>query len=372
VSGTPAARRGRSAAQASGPAAAPARVRAPAADVRMVEEVAAAVSAARTVEELARPLLALLRMVTGLDSTYLTRADVPAGVQRVLFSLNAGRMEIPEGTVVPWGETLCRRAIEEERLHCDDVPGTWGDCAAAAALGIRTYVTAPVRLEDGALFGTLCGVSADRRPVDDLGRTLLSLFGVLIEQHVRREHLLERLRAANETLERSALTDPLTGLPNRRAVLRELDRLFARTRRSGDTAMVAFIDLDGFKAINDAHGHDAGDAFLVEVGRRLAAGARAGDVAGRIGGDEFVVVGAGPPAGGDGAAAGAAARARLADVVRGRYDLGVVVLDYPGASIGVVCVDPGEVSAEEALRRADEAMYADKAARRAGAAARPR
>lgn len=77
--------------------------------------------------------------------------------------------------------------------------------------------------------------------------------------------------------------DALTGLPNRRAVLTELERLFALAKRTQQWVLVAFIDLDGFKPINDTYGHEAGDRFLIEVGRRMSAGLRASDMLGRWG-----------------------------------------------------------------------------------------
>jgi diguanylate cyclase len=152
------------------------------------------------------------------------------------------------------------------------VAGCWGDSEAARALGINTYVTTPVRLEDGSIFGTLCAASTERKPINEEGRQVLSLFGSLIGQHIQREHLLERLQDANRQLEAFSFTDPLTGLPNRRFILQELRRLFGLAQREGRKVLIAFIDLDGFKQINDTYGHEAGDAFLVAIGQRLTRG----------------------------------------------------------------------------------------------------
>jgi len=89
-----------------------------------------------------------------------------------------------------------------------------------------------------------------------------------------------------------ALHDPLTGLPNRRAVAEALERAIARAERSGLALAVLALDLDGFKAINDHHGHPAGDAALIEVGARLRRTVRRSDVVARLGGDEFAVIAA--------------------------------------------------------------------------------
>ena len=87
-----------------------------------------------------------------------------------------------------------------------------------------------------------------------------------------------------------ALHDPLTGLANRRLLTELLDADLARTERDGLPLAVAFLDLDGFKNVNDTHGHDAGDLVLCETARRLLTIVREADTVARVGGDEFVIV----------------------------------------------------------------------------------
>ena len=93
-----------------------------------------------------------------------------------------------------------------------------------------------------------------------------------------------------EILDAQAQRDSLTGLPNRRAVGERLSAAVNRARRGGGRVSVVFIDLDGFKAVNDELGHDVGDEVLVAVGRRLSRTVRSDDALGRWGGDEFIVV----------------------------------------------------------------------------------
>jgi len=157
--------------------------------------------------------------------------------------------------------------------------------------------------------------------------------------------------------------DALTGLPNRRAVLAELDRLFALARRTRQWVLVAFVDLDGFKVINDTYGHDVGDRFLAEIGRRMAAGLRSGDMLGRLGGDEFIVIGLTDPPGTDPGEVADAMRNRLAPLLAGTYTFAECSFDYAGASLGIACVDPSASSMQAVLREADRLMYADKQAR---------
>jgi diguanylate cyclase (GGDEF)-like protein/PAS domain S-box-containing protein len=98
------------------------------------------------------------------------------------------------------------------------------------------------------------------------------------------------LRELQEAMTALALRDPLTGLANRRLFAELLDAELARAERSGLPLAVAFLDLNGFKRINDTYGHDAGDAVLCETARRLLSIVRGTDVVARLGGDEFVVV----------------------------------------------------------------------------------
>ncbi len=97
-------------------------------------------------------------------------------------------------------------------------------------------------------------------------------------------------KAHQELLERNAYFDPLTGLPNRVLLSDRIRQAMLRARRDGQRMAVAYVDLDGFKAINDEHGHDFGDLFLCRVADRLRARLRNEDTVARLGGDEFVVV----------------------------------------------------------------------------------
>ena len=154
---------------------------------------------------------------------------------------------------------------------------------------------------------------------------------------------------AEKALRHEATHDPLTGLPNRRAFVAELsDRLLL-----GQGCAILFCDLDGFKAVNDRLGHDAGDRLLVEVARRLRACVRDNDVVSRFGGDEFLIL---------------FLDTRLVEVdliceriiaaisapVRLRDELVTI-----GASIGLA-VSGEEADSEELIRRADHAMYKAK------------
>jgi diguanylate cyclase (GGDEF)-like protein len=180
-----------------------------------------------------------------------------------------------------------------------------------------------------------------------LGASLQAAVARLARNLTEREEFQQRL--AHE-----ASHDGLTKLPNRNAVLRHLDSAMARTRRSSTSLALLFIDLDEFKAINDRYGHHAGDQVLQETARRLLESIRDGDLAGRLGGDEFLIV-AEP-------IAGIEAASRLAERIQDRVTQPIVIdgaTVIPKISIGIGLAD-GFLSSEELLRDADLAVYRAK------------
>jgi len=319
---------------------------------------------AKTLEQLTRPLLALLSKVTGMESTYLTTIDTDEGVQRVEFARNVGDMVIPEGLVVPWTDTLCKRALDENRMYSDNVAECWSDSEAATALGIRTYVSAPITSQDGQVLGTVCAASSDQVARSPETEPLLLLLSGLLGYSLERGLLVERLQAANAELAKLALTDPLTGLSNRRAILNDAARLFALAQRENKYILMGVIDLDGFKFINDTRGHLAGDQLLRGVVAQLQHGLRTSDIIGRTGGDEFIVIALGTPSEHsnlekDMQDAAEQLQDRLSKATIGRYELGHGLGDihYTGASVGVVAVIPGSMTVDEATKLADREMY---------------
>ncbi|MGH9087468.1 MAG: diguanylate cyclase domain-containing protein [Acidimicrobiales bacterium] len=158
-----------------------------------------------------------------------------------------------------------------------------------------------------------------------------------------------------EQLAHYALHDPLTGLANRYLLAEELGRMLqGLARRAGSVALV-FLDLDGFKEINDTHGHDVGDEVLKAVARRLQGAVRSDDVVARLGGDEFVVahMTSGRLSDGD------MVVARIRKVLSAPYRFGGRVFDI-GVSAGWVSTTSAELTAESLLSQADQAMYRDK------------
>jgi len=311
-----------------------------------------------TLEELARPILKVLETSLGLESTYLTSVNEIDGTQSVLFARNTQQLQIPEGESFDWGDTLCRRALEQGESWVSDVPQFWPESEAAKALGIMTYVSSPIFIGDGNLVGTLCGASMQKSPANSQALNVLNMFAIMVGQRLEQEYEIDRLQRENRELSAQVMVDGLTGLPNRRALQEELSRELFRAGRSGKNVLVAFIDLDGFKAINDQYGHAVGDRFLADVGRRLESGLRAGDFAARYGGDEFIVIA--PNASED---VSSHLAERLNAFLIGIYNIGPLAIHYGGASIGIVTAGAGH-NVAEVIRMADAAMYQVKGKRR--------
>jgi diguanylate cyclase (GGDEF)-like protein len=169
---------------------------------------------------------------------------------------------------------------------------------------------------------------------------------------------ITRRKMAEEILAHQAAHDPLTGLANRDMFMRQLTRaLTGRSGRGpGADIGVLYLDLDGFKQVNDTYGHDAGDEVLLTAANRLSAQVRPQDTVARLGGDEFAVTAPRITAGALAALAGRLTSAQAEPhLIHGHH---VQV----GATVGSYLASPGEL-AGDALRHADQAMYRLKRAR---------
>ncbi|MDE1942607.1 MAG: PAS domain S-box protein [Betaproteobacteria bacterium] len=163
------------------------------------------------------------------------------------------------------------------------------------------------------------------------------------------------LKAQQQILERMAHHDALTGLPNRNLLRDRLDMAVAQARRTGEKLALCFVDLDGFKAVNDTLGHEAGDQLLIEIAAKLHAVCRATDTVARLGGDEFVLI-----------------FTNIVDETECRHltDRVLAAVEEPvrlqdrqvqiSASIGVALFPDASLEGDALLRLADQAMYAAK------------
>lgn len=205
---------------------------------------------------------------------------------------------------------------------------------------IRSYLGVPLLSAEGLPLGTLCVL--DRAPLHHTDRMVATVTTLAQSVAVN----LELRRALLRTRE-LALTDALTGLPNRRKVLDVLAQLAADRQ----VATVISIDLDHFKEVNDAEGHEAGDTLLRAAARRLRAVVRGGDVVARVGGDEFVVVLQGV----DDAAYAARLAERIGVALHLPVDHGTKSLRL-GATLGVAILSADQPDPDVVLRVSDEAL----------------
>lgn len=208
-------------------------------------------------------------------------------------------------------------------------------------------VTAELRLAaPGGEWLTLEAAVSPMHHDPEVGGTVLSLRDVTGR------------KGAEAELHRRATRDPLTGLPNRESCMDHMERALAASKRDGSTVAVLFLDLDGFKRVNDEHGHDEGDALLVAAAGAMSGVLRSGEVLARIGGDEFVAVLERVSSRDDASHVAERLISAVAEAASGRRSRSGVT-----ASAGVAFSGDGS-SAAGLLRAADEAMYAAKAAGR--------
>jgi diguanylate cyclase (GGDEF)-like protein len=191
------------------------------------------------------------------------------------------------------------------------------------------------------------------------GLVTLALLGFAVKQYWSQKREVARRIAAEQYARELAYQDGLTGLPNRRQFEEALAAAVDSPPRASAAHAVYFLDLNGFKQINDVHGHRVGDEVLIVVGQRLSSAMRDGDMVARFGGDEFAILATHVT--GSEAATNVAMRvieAFASPIIAGGSIHGV------GIGIGIVLVPADATTSEEAMRKADIALYRAKLERR--------
>ena len=215
---------------------------------------------------------------------------------------------------------------------------------------VRSELTVPV-LRDNRVVAVM-GVGNKQQPYDEVDEQIVTRIAGMAHDFVERKRIEQRI-------EFMAFNDTLTGLPNKELLRDRLSQSMAQARRANCLLAVCYLDLDGFKPVNDMFGHHAGDALLVALAERLNGGLREGDTLARLGGDEFVILLNG-----------------LASLLDGERILDRVLRDVSEpfdidgqqvsvtASIGVTLFPSDSADADTLLRHADKAMYKAKDAGR--------
>jgi len=277
---------------------------------------------------------------------------------------SASALAAIRAVVDPLGAELLTATSGEEALRCllhesDDIAAILLDVGLPGMDGFET--ASAIRKRQKTRYVPIIFVTGEDRDGRSLEAYDAGAVDYLIKPFdatVLRSKLsvfldLHRLRQHAADLTHRALHDSLTGLPNRELFCDRLEQALGRARRRTAPLGVLFVDLDGFKAINDTHGHDVGDEVLVETARRLRSLVRASDTVARYGGDEFTILAEDV---GD-AETALHLGERIAGELSRPYPLGLEVT----ASVGVAfAANPAATSSDALIRRADHAMYRSK------------
>lgn len=289
-------------------------------------------------EELLRASEARFRSLTHLSSDFFWETDVQHRLTSIVHGPNYGASQVGRGIIgkTPWGVASAS-------------PDQAGWAAHMAVLDshlpFRDFEFARVMPDGGTRFFSVSG-----EPRFDAAGVFQGYRGIGRD--------VTEIAIARERIASLAYHDALTGLANRTSLAPALEQAIERTRRHRSKLAGVFMDLDGFKQINDMHGHAAGDAFLVEVARRLRRGLRASDVVARLGGDEFFVVLEQMQ---DVSAVERVVSKLAAEVLR-PYELFGGVKTRVSASLGVSIFPDDAGDAATLMAHADKAMYTAKRA----------
>ncbi len=287
-----------------------------------------------------------LASVMTLKNDVLTWAAAPSFPSEALRHLRPLRIlhgPSVQATATPETAELTRSTVFwQDACACP----IWSERAhLASGLGVVSCRTTPALSADGVLLGVLALHYKDGHPHDPSDAELLQVAGRLAARALEQ-------RGLNERLEFQARHDSLTGLPNRSYFMELLNAALEDAGERSGYLAVLFIDLDRFKQINDILGHAMGDRLLREVGLRLKRLLTEDDLAGRMGGDEFIIVLARQP---DEEAAALASREFL-EALRAPHQIEDNEL-FVTASIGVAIYPRHGRTVAELLRNADLAMY---------------
>lgn len=290
--------------------------------------------------------------------------------------------ELIEAVALHHDPVMPEAALARVAWVAERVAGVWegGDVSAAQAEGARALAALGVGDRDIAeIFEQLPGLVveggvaferevAPQKGVDqlllDVSRSLIemnqsyeSMVRTLEKVLAEKEELAHKLEEANRELTRLASTDALTGLPNKRSLEAAITRDLARAERDRTWLSLVVVDVDHFKKVNDTHGHATGDVVLQAVSKVIARHLRAGDLAGRYGGEEFLLVLPGSNIIGARIAAERVRKALEATVVDTEHGPLKVTASFGGAA---VC-GPGCAAGRDGLfARADAALYEAK------------
>lgn len=324
------------------------------AKMRGLVDVAAALSSTLELNEILGLIVQKAPAVMNADAASIVLADEAAGILR--FRAASGpKAHLLAGRHMPLGSGMAGWVIEHDETVIVDAPETDPrfdkEIPQEIDYPVHSLIVTPIRIAGKPIGCVEVLNKAGEQSFDDDDRRVLEAFSI---------HAALAIENAGqyETTKTEALTDPLTGLCNRRELELRMDAELNHARRYGGPASVVMMDLDHFKRINDTYGHQAGDKMLREVAELLRRLSRSSDVVARYGGEEFVMI---LPHTDKEQAVEAAQRLRQAvENLRVRWAGASEPLTIT-ISCGVASLRPGEDSAASVLGRADRRLYQAKA-----------
>jgi diguanylate cyclase (GGDEF)-like protein len=245
-------------------------------------------------EHAARLVLDYLHEQMPLAFWAVTRVE--NGRQTYLYLDADNGYGLRQGDSQPWEDSYCiHMAAGRAPAVARDAQAVavYPDAAVNQLLDIGTYAGAPITEPDGSLFGAICGLDPNTHTDDPRmagAEPLLSMLGQLLTAALATDRIQNSALDALLREQLGADTDALTGLPNRRAWQRVIEQASARFERLADPTVVAMLDLDRLKTINDTLGHAAGDAYIQAAAGAARRAIRDTDFIARLGGDEFGIV----------------------------------------------------------------------------------
>ncbi|MBD5606286.1 MAG: diguanylate cyclase [Candidatus Eremiobacteraeota bacterium] len=332
----------------------------------MARDVTLAKRSARLLEEHAKRTHALYVISAASESAEESQIDAILALVLETLGMSFGYVGTLQGASIHIDHALGdgpMRPGDVFDLAATHVGGVFGDVDVIAfedlcapehrrpgfpEIAWRGYLSARLTI-DGRPHGAVGFLSHEVAAFDDFDRDFIRLVASLLSSRLERDMHKERLR-------KLAYYDALTGLANRAKFLRDLDAAASEARRHGRSFALHFIDLDGFKAVNDHAGHAMGDLALQEAARRLERVARLHDVPARLGGDEFILLQREANDENDTEALGE----RLVDALCEPYVLDGKTFEL-SASVGVAVFPDDGRDARELVRNADLALYRAKA-----------
>lgn len=242
-------------------------------------------------DEQARALLAVGCERFGLDIGILS--SISGDRYQVVQAVVPDGMLLGAGYQFPLGDTYCCITLDAdgpvgfEHVGHSDISSH----PAYGTFGLEAYIGIPLRVR-GKLYGTLSfsSVKPLQRKFHDIDVECLMFMSSWLEGEIQRRNVQRQLEQTLVRYEKLSRIDPLTETRNRRGLSESLERLSARGAYEGTAVGALLIDLDDFKAVNDTFGHSVGDLVIQETAKSIGASIRPGDMLGRIGGDEFMVL----------------------------------------------------------------------------------